>query len=144
MSNNQIKSVNGNGKMIFDEMRYGEGETGEYWSARELQKALGYSSWQKFELLINKAKISFKKSMVANYYDINYHFSQVVKMISTGKGAKRQVKDCNLSRYACYFNQAVRETIYNQQGFYPEEFPPEEDTERVQKRLLDNEKGLLR
>lgn len=102
MKDNQLQKVNRGGKVVFDELKHGEDESGEYWSARELQKALGYSSWQKFELLINKARTSYKKSMVANYYDINEHFSQVVKMVEIGSGAVRHLKDYCLSRYACY------------------------------------------
>ena len=100
MKNNQLQKVENSGR--FDLLRHSDDGSGEYWSARELQKALGYSSWQKFEVLINKAKTSFRKSTANQYYDINYHFNQVVKMIKTGKGAERAVDDYLLSRYACY------------------------------------------
>lgn len=32
-------------------------------------------------------------------------------------------------------NQAVRNTIHQQQGLYPEDYPPAEDTEKIQRRL---------
>jgi len=40
-----------------------EDKTGfEFWSARDLMKALGYSKWQRFEEVIVKAIISCDKS----------------------------------------------------------------------------------
>ena len=97
MNDNQNK----NNTLAFGALKHRE-DGMEYWSARELQKALGYASWQKFENVIKGAKRSFKNSKISTYYDINDHFNQVVKMISTGKGAEREVKDYMLSRYACY------------------------------------------
>ena len=88
-------------EMNFESLRSQDKNGQAYWSARELQVALGYSSWQRFETLINKAKVSFNKSET-HYYNINDHFNQVVKMIPTGKGAERAVDDYLLSRYACY------------------------------------------
>lgn len=40
-------------------------------------------------------------------------------------------------------NDAVRKTIHDQQGMYPEEFPPAEDTELIKKRLLRRDQGIL-
>ena len=39
---------------------------------------------------------------IKEYNEINYHFTQVGKMIIAGKNAKREVIDFKLSRYACY------------------------------------------
>ena len=72
----------------------------EYWSARDLQVALGYESWQNFEKVIKKAMIAATSS------DINLlladHFNEVIKMIGIGKGGKRKTKDYFLSKRACY------------------------------------------
>ena len=60
---------------------------------------LGYqSSWQNFEKVIEKAKISCEATgnIVAD------HFTDASKMIGTGKAAHRQIKDYYLSRLACY------------------------------------------
>ena len=70
----------------------------ECWSARDLQKLLGYSLWQNFTKVINKAKEACDN--VGN--NIEDHFIDVNKMIVAGKGAQREVDDTMLTRYACY------------------------------------------
>lgn len=70
----------------------------ECWSARELQKLLGYSLWQNFTNVINKAK----DSCMNVGQSLPDHFIDVNKMIIAGKGAQREVDDILLTRYACY------------------------------------------
>ena len=284
MNNNKtIQKSSMDRGQVFENLKYQDNEGRDYWSARDLQKVLGYTKWENFNLAIERAKKSFETSVMKKYYDIKFHFLKVRKMIKTGKGAAREVDDYQLSRYACYLiaqngdpskepialaqayfniqtfrqefndqmekdrarlerrkeftesdkrlseniaemgisargisqvkdsgnrvffggksakemavvlgagkkpwankasnvvlagktlaneltsesierrgvgnggvdeikdvnddnNRAVRETIYNQQGLYPEEFPPAEDTDKVQMRLVDNEREML-
>ena len=70
----------------------------ECWSARELQELLGYSKWENFEKVIQKAKDACKNAGE----EIDYHFPDIRKMITKGKGAKDEIDDILLTRYACY------------------------------------------
>ncbi len=75
------------------------GEHGvEFIYARSLQKLLGYTRWEKFQNPIAKAKESCRN----NSYHVDDHFHRVVKMVDTGSGARREVEDIQLTRYACY------------------------------------------
>ncbi len=86
------------GMTPFEKLLHSREDGSEYWSARELSPALGYTNWRNFKYAIEKAKISCRNSG-NNPTD---HFDGSIKMIITGKGAKRQVEDVLLSRYACY------------------------------------------
>ena len=70
----------------------------EFWYARELMPLLGYERWENFEKAINRAMSSCETSGI----NISDHFREVTKMIGTGKGAHRPIKDYMLTRYACY------------------------------------------
>jgi len=70
----------------------------EFWHARELMSLLGYERWENFEKTIKRAMSSCETSGS----EINNHFREITKMIETGKGAHRAVKDYMLTRYACY------------------------------------------
>lgn len=70
----------------------------ECWSARELQKLLGYSKWENFEKVILKAKESCKNAGE----NISDHFPDIRKTIAMPKGAEKEIDDILLTRYACY------------------------------------------
>ncbi|MDD3854261.1 DNA damage-inducible protein D [Sulfurimonas sp.] len=75
-----------------------EDSTIEYWYARDLQKVLGYNNWDKFQNVIQKAKIACENSGV----EVADHFRQVGKMVQIGSEAMRKIEDIILTRYACY------------------------------------------
>ena len=82
----------------FESIKHIDDDGREYWYARELQQALEYKEWRKFNNVINKAKNSCELS---NSY-VNDHFVRLDKMIKLAKGATRKITDYKLSRYACY------------------------------------------
>lgn len=84
----------------FEEIRRQTENEMDFWSARDLQKVLDYSSWDKFKVVIHKAIQSCEKSQNSP----SAHFSQVGKMVKIGLGVERYVPDYDyrLSRYACY------------------------------------------
>ena len=78
----------------FDQIRH-EDEQGEYWLARELQKALGYAaSWQNFERVIEDAKVA----CLSQGLNVNRLFNDVIKKSTGG----RPGNDYRLARFACY------------------------------------------
>mgnify|MGYP000973469013 FL=1 len=82
----------------FESIRQFAKEVGEYWQARDLQPLLEYAAWDKFKRVIEKAMEACRQSAHA----VDDHFSQTVKMVDIGSGAKREIEDYRLSRYACY------------------------------------------
>ena len=105
----------------------------EYWTSRELCTALGYSTYQKFTRILNKA------IMIANSkgFHMPDHFNQTIEMVKLGSGSFRKVENIQLSRMECliivenadkkkpqvqiakqYFNQetSITELISNNQS----------------------------
>ena len=69
----------------------------EYWSSRDLCAVLGYSTYQKFTRIINKAiAIANNKG-----FNVSEHFNQTVEMVKVGSGSFRKVENIHLSRIAC-------------------------------------------
>jgi DNA-damage-inducible protein D len=81
----------------FEDAVHVEGDV-EYWLARELQVLLGYARWQRFEGVVEDAKIACEKAGGR----VEDHFTDAGKMVRLGSGAARRVDDVALTRYACY------------------------------------------
>lgn len=82
----------------FEGLRQLDGAGNEYWQARQLAKVLDYSEYRHFLPVVGRAKEACGKSSQS----ITDHFEDVLEMVDIGSGAKRQLPDIRLSRYACY------------------------------------------
>jgi len=82
----------------FESIKHIDDNGNEYWEARELMIVLEYKRWDKFNNVIETAKIACKNS---NNNNLD-HFSHLGKMVKIGSKTTRKVIDYKLSRYACY------------------------------------------
>ena len=141
---------------IFDKIKQNNDRTEEFWSARDLQKTLGYTSWKKFETVIKRAKTSFNTSGLGVSNNINDHFAQVDKMVEIGSNASREIEDYHLSRYACYLIAqnadpskkpvAIAQAYFNIQTFRQEQLDRMSDEERrvyIRRQVTNEDKKLF-
>ena len=92
----------------------------ECWSAREMQNLLGYSKWENFEKVIQKAKDACRNAGEG----IENHFPDVRKMVGIGSKTERPIDDILLTRYACYlvaqYGDSRKEEIAFAQNYFKE------------------------
>jgi len=136
----------------FEEMvrKFPDTET-EFWCARDLQMLLGYSQWRNFAAVIDRAITACENSG----YDPKDHFAHISKMVVLGSGAKREIDDIALTRYACYLiaqnGDPAKDPIAFAQTYFAVQTRKQEvvekrlaEAERVsaRKRLTKSEKEL--
>lgn len=83
---------------LFETIRHINQHGQEFWYARELQIALEYKQWRRFENAIDKAKEACRNS--GN--QVSEHFADVGKTSPMPNGGFKEIGDMALSRYACY------------------------------------------
>lgn len=94
MEMNQIKELTD----TFEDLKHTDDNGNEYWNARELSKALGYSEYRWFKPAIERA-VSSLESSGKNSSD---HFEESLEMVEIGSGAEREVESYKMSRYGAY------------------------------------------
>ena len=129
---------------LFEDIKHIDKLGNEYWLARELQNVLGYHQWRSINDLIERAKTACQESK----YNIDDHFAVQRKMIKLAKGAKRNVVDYKLSRYACYLivmnGNPQKEIIALAQTYFAIQTRKQELTEKEYNELTEDEKRLYR
>lgn len=83
---------------IFEKIKNTDEKGNEFWSARALSKALDYSEFRHFLPVIERAREACRNSAQR----VSDHIEDILDMVDIGSGAKRQLSDFRLSRYACY------------------------------------------
>ncbi|SCY98088.1 DNA damage-inducible protein D [Flavobacterium caeni] len=113
----------------------------ECWSARELQELLGYSKWENFEKVIQKAKDACKNAGES----VENHFPDIRKMVEIGSNSERAIDDIALTRYACYLiaqnGDSRKEEIAFAQNYFAVQT---RRAEMVEQRLLEFERVKAR
>jgi DNA-damage-inducible protein D len=113
----------------------------ECWSARELQELLGYSKWENFEKVIQKAKEACNNAGE----EMGYHFPDIRKTIPMPKGAEKEIDDILLTRYACYLiaqnGDSRKEEISFAQNYFAVQT---RRAELVEQRILEFERVKAR
>lgn len=123
-----------------------EEEGCEFWSARQLAKVLEYSEYRHFIPVIEKAKEACKNSGNT----IEDHFEDVLEMVEIGSGARRQISDVRLSRYACYLivqnGDPAKPVIANGQTYFAIQTRKQEliDSQDFKKLNEDEQRIILR
>ncbi|MGA8771360.1 MAG: BRO family protein, partial [Rhodomicrobium sp.] len=117
----------------------------EFWLARELSPLLGYKRWENFGTAIGRAQIA-----CANVgEEISDHFREVTNMIEVGKGAKREHKDYELTRFAAYLialnGDPAKEEIAAAQTYFAVQTRRQEltDIAEAQPALTEDERRVL-
>ena len=82
----------------FESIRHVDEAGNEFWLARQLATVLEYSQYRHFVPVLERARAACQNSG----QQISDHMEDVLTMVEIGSGAKREVEDVRLSRYACY------------------------------------------
>mgnify|MGYP001559716314 CR=1 FL=1 len=113
----------------------------EYWSSRELAKALEYPDYRKFLNVVDKAKIACENSGEV----IHNHFVHMDEMVSIGSGAERPIDTVYLSRYACYLivqnSDPTKVVVAKGQTYFAIQTRRQERTDNL---IEDNNRVFLR
>ena len=127
----------------FESIRQQDAAGNEYWSARKLAKVLEYSEYRHFQPVIERAL----EACQGSGYAAADHFEDILEMVNIGSGAKRELPDVRLSRYACYLivqnGDPSKPVIANGQTYFAMQTRRQElrDNEKFA-RLSEDEKRL--
>lgn len=84
--------------ITFENIKHVDADGNEFWLARQLARVLEYSQYRHFLPVIARAREACGNSG----QPVADHMEDVLTMVEIGSGARREVEDVRLSRYACY------------------------------------------
>ena len=82
----------------FEQIRQFDAAGNEFWLARALSKVLDYSEFRHFLPVVDRAKEACRNSG----HSVEDHFEDILEMVEIGSGARRELPNVRLTRYACY------------------------------------------
>lgn len=82
---------------VFENIKHINEYGQEFWYARELQVALEYSQWRRFNDAISRAM----EACINSGAEVSDHFAEVGKIVEAG-ATHKTIIDYQLTRYACY------------------------------------------
>ena len=127
----------------FEGARQVDEDGNEFWFARDLAPLLDYQDWRNFMQVVEKSRLACQTSG----REMDDHFGDVTRMVGIGSGAKREIADVRLSRYACYLivqnGDPSKPVIANGQTYFAMQARRQElnDDEKFA-RLSEDEKRL--
>ena len=134
-----MKEIDKNNKS-FEDIKHIDENGIEFWYGRELMHILQYSNWQNFEKIIDKAKISCENSGISVFE----HFIDVNKLSKRANNAEVEIKDYELTRYACYLiaqnGDSRKKVIALAQTYFAVQTRKQEITEKEYSMLTEDEK----
>ena len=134
-----LKEIDKNNKS-FEDIKHIDENGIEFWYGRELMPILQYSNWQNFEKIIDKAKISCENSGISVFE----HFIDVNKLSKRANNAEVEIKDYELTRYACYLiaqnGDSRKKVIALAQTYFAVQTRKQEITEKEYSMLTEDEK----
>jgi DNA-damage-inducible protein D len=106
-----------------------------------LQTLLGYTKWENFVNVIDKAKFA----CINAGEKLENHFPDLRKKVSIGSGTEREVEDIALTRYACYLVAQNGDTRKEEIAFAQSYFAVQtRRAEVIEQRLLEYERVKAR
>lgn len=127
----------------FDGMRHFDEDGNEFWLARQLARILEYSEYRHFLPVVERAR----QACLNSGRTPKDHFEDILEMVEIGSGARRELPDVRLSRYACYLivqnGDPSKSVIANGQTYFAIQTRRQElaDDEKFA-RLSEDEKRL--